>query len=333
MRNLVFFALAAATLLVVLKVVGDVTAPAHDLEQRHAQFETISGRDAVSLGSSVGHAIRFDPMCIDGQEYTASGQDFFEIAAFADAMLALPQPPKLWFIGIAPPGQLQDNGSRAEYKTDWRRRQAYRLLWAQQNPSLIDNDWRGVVTTFISPPLGWNEWQPRIRRAMDIMQKREPHKITQFQPWTDTGTITAEEDRRSALAWADNQSGRINAVRYYDADLAERSQAALTQTNSNIRAQGGTMIIVVPPMTEALSRQAMRVFEQDIGEFRQMLRQLESEGAIVLWHWDNPEYHRNLGLFRDNRHLNMAGTTMFSEQIGRELVEMGVVTGQNCEAN
>jgi hypothetical protein len=28
--------------------------------------------------------------------------------------------------------------------------------------ALIDNDWRGLVSAFVAPPLGWNQWRPRI---------------------------------------------------------------------------------------------------------------------------------------------------------------------------
>jgi len=330
MRSIILFAFSAAVILVTLKLIGMATEPPGDLEQRMVKFDQISGREAVSLGSSVGHAIRFGPMCIDGTEYTASEQDIFEIGAFADAMLSLPEPPRLWLVGVAPPSQSQDNGSRAEYRTDWRRKQAYRILWARDHRALIDNDWRGLVSAFVAPPLGWNQWRPRIDQMIDGAVGRKTRPMAQFQPWADERIIDDEEDRATAIAFAENQASRLIAARYYDSAIAERSQSILSDMNKKIRAQGGSMVIVVPPMTKRVNEQAKRLFASDIKQFRQMLAGLEREGVAIFWHWDDPEYYRNLTLFRDNVHLNKPGVIRFSRDIGEQLRAAGLVTSPDC---
>lgn len=330
MRSLALFALFAIAVLTVLRIVGGVTAPATDLDQRIVAFGEVNGREAVSLGSSVGHAVRFSSMCVDGQEFVATGQDVFEMAAFADVWLERPDPPKLWFVALTPLSHLQDNGAPAEYTTDWRRKRAYRLLWRAGRHSLIDNDWRSVVTSIGAPPLGWTEWRPRLERMADLVSGRETLSPKRFEPWSDNRTITADEDRKSAVQWAATQADRINAVRYYEPDLAERSKAELRRMNRKIQNNGGTMIVVTPPMTDKLTKQTQANLGWDVREFDEIIAALDDEGAVVLRYWDSKEYGKRLDLFRDNAHLNAAGTAQFSQQIGSELRTIGIIAPSQC---
>lgn len=88
----------------------------------------IQGREAVTLGGSIGVGVRFPQMCLDGADYYWNGQDLFEVAAVADMILDGPSPPRYWIVVAAPTAQSYDNGAPASERGG-RRREFHRLLF------------------------------------------------------------------------------------------------------------------------------------------------------------------------------------------------------------
>ncbi|MCS6622567.1 hypothetical protein N0B44_06575 [Roseibacterium beibuensis] len=301
-------------------------------QQRRMQaaLRDVEGRDAVTLGGSVGIGLRYPQMCVDGADFYWDGQDLFEVAAVADLILDRPNPPRLWIVVAAPTAQSYDNGASASERGA-RRREFHRLLFRHGRFGTIGGDWRQVLVTALTPALGYDAWAARFHTILNRVGLAAP------APQPDE----AARDRRmlepaaaaaSAEAFIEQQSAHLERMAYYDGSIPRRAEQALVRMNQRIASSGGTMILVTPPMTEAVRAETEREMGEQVRGFDAMLGRLAADGVAVSNHWRDPAFGRRYDLFADNQHLNGAGAKEFSRVFVRELRDRGVLPAVACNS-
>jgi len=295
------------------------------LATMRAALARVPGRQAVSLGGSVGVDIDFEAMCLDAEHFDWPAQDLFEAAAFADLILDRPTPPGTFLLIAAPTAQTYDNGSPASPFAA-HRRTMYRFLWRAGGMRLIGDDWRQAFVAIAAPSLRDDAWRPQLRfllglagvplRPADVPPTLEEMARRRINPATSEARAVEAVGRRQE---------QLRRMAYYDPTISERSTQVVLRVNRRIRAAGGRMVVVVPPMTPTLRRVTQRELGPDTRDFERRLDQLEKDGAIVARHWDDPAYEGRYDLFRDNEHLNDVGAAVFSRQLAAELSDQGVL--------
>jgi hypothetical protein len=318
---LLLMALAAASWLV------------DDTGDQRLMLETlpaIEGRDAVTLGGSIGNGIRYPQMCVDGADYYWNAQDFFEVAAIADLILDRPSPPRYWLVAAAPTAQSYDNGTPASERGA-RRREIYRLLFRNGRFGLIGRDWRQFLVTAFTPALGYDAWGGRFHQLLHQAGLAEAPPPPIDWAARDLLTVDPALAKPEAEAFVQRQSKHLGRVAYYDSSVARRSAAALVRLNQRIRARGGTMILVITPMTEPVRTATEETMGQRVREFDAMVARLAGEGVVISDHWRDPAFAHRYELFADNQHLNGAGAAAFSRSLARELRGRGILPPGTCE--
>lgn len=297
--------------------------------QMRDALPAIQGRDAVVLGGSIGVGIRLPQMCVDGADYYWNAQDLFEVAAVADLILDGPAPPKYWIIVAAPTAQSYDNGAPASERGG-RRREFHRLLFRNGDFGMVGGDWRQVLITAVTPALGYDAWAGRFQMLSHQMGLAEaPPPPTD---WAARDLLTLDPARAAAEAEAftERQAAHLERMAYYDDSIPRRAEQALLRMHERIEASGGTMILVVPPMTGVMQASTERGLAPQVRAFEAMAGRLAAEGVVVSNHWRDAEFARRYDLFADNQHLNGAGAEAFSRSLARELRDRGVLPAGAC---
>lgn len=297
--------------------------------QMRDALPAIQGRDAVTLGGSVGVGIRFPAMCLDGADYYWNSQDLFEVAAVADLILEGPAPPRYWIVVAAPTAQSYDNGAAASERGG-RRREFHRLLFRHGRFGMVGGDWRQVLITAVTPALGYDAWAGRFQMLRHQAGLAEAPPPPTDWAARDRLTLDPATAASEAEAFTDRQAAHLERMAYYDGSIARRSGQALLRMNRRIQAAGGNLILVVPPMTEAVRSRTERDLGEQVREFEAMTRRLAADGAVVSDHWRDPAFARRYDLFADNQHLNGAGAEAFSRSLAAELRDRGVLPSIAC---
>lgn len=327
-RLLQFFGLGFV-LLMLLNAVSWLVDDGGEQGRLRAVLAEVQGRDAVTLGGSVGTAIRYPQMCLDGSDYYWNGQDLFEVAAVAGLILDGPAPPKYWFVVAAPTAQAYDNGAAASERGG-RRREFHRLLFRHGRFGMIGGDWRQVLVTALTPALGYDAWGGRLHNLLHQAGLASAPQPTVDEAARDRLTVDPARAAVEADDYTTRQAAHLERMAYYDGSIARRSEAALVGLNRRIRAEGGVMILIVPPMTEAVRTSTAQRLGPEVRDFERMLGRLAGAGVVVPDHWRDPAFGRRYDLFADNQHLNGAGAEAFSTRLGGELRNRGVLPGPDC---
>lgn len=298
-------------------------------QQMRDALPAIQGRDAVTLGGSIGVGVRFPQMCVDGADFYWNAQDLFEVAAIADLILDGPSPPRYWIVVAAPTAQSYDNGAPASERGG-RRREFHRLLFRHGRFGMVGGDWRQVLITALTPALGYDAWAGRfhtVRHRMGLAPAPPPPT-----DWAarDLRTLDPAQAGAEAKAFTDRQAAHLERIAYYDKSIPRRAEQALRSMHRRIEAGGGTLIVVVPPMTEAVRRRTEQDLGREVRDFEAMMGRLEADGAVVSDHWRDPAFGRRYDLFADNQHLNGAGAAAFSRLLASELRDRGVLPAAAC---
>ena len=302
-------------------------------EQRYIQaaLPAVQGREAVTLGGSVGVGVRYPQMCLDGADYYWDGQDFFEVAAIADLILDGPSPPRYWFIMAAPTAQSYDNGAPASERGG-RRREFHRLLFRHGRFGMIGGDWRQVIVTALTPALGYDAWGGRFHTLLHHVGLAGAPPARSDGAARDRLRVDPATAASDAESFTERQAGHLERMAYYNASVAHRSEQALLRLNRRIRAGGGTMILVIPPMTEVVRTTTERKLGGEVRAFAAITGRLAAEGVVVSDHWRDPAFGRRYDLFADNQHLNGAGAAAFSRALAAELRARRVLPTATCSA-
>lgn len=316
-------------LLMALAAVSWLIDDTGDQRQMREALPAIPGRDAVTLGGSTGNGIRYPLMCIDGADYYWNAQDFFEVAAVADLILERPSPPRYWLVVAAPTAQSYDNGAPASERGA-RRREIYRLLFRNGRFGMIGGDWRQWLVTIFTPALGYDAWGGRFHRVLHEVGLADAPSPPIDWAARDRITVDPNLAASDAEAFTQRQAEHLERVDYYDPTVARRSEQALARLNQRIRAHGGTMILVIPPMTEAVRTSTERRMGRRVREFDGVVARLAADGVVVSDHWRDPAFARRYDLFVDNQHLNGAGAEAFSRLLAVELRSRGVLPPSTC---
>ena len=294
-----------------------------------AALHEVQGHDVVTVGGSIGGAIRYPEMCVDGADFYWDGQDLFEVAAVADLILDGPSPPRYWIVMAAPTAQSYDNGASASERGG-RRREFHRLLFRNGRFGMIGGDWRQVLVTALTPALGYDAWGGRFHTLLH-RAGLAPALRTGLDPETrDRLTVNPAVADREAEAFTTRQAEHLERLAYYDDDIPRRTEETLKAMNRRIRASGGTMILVIPPMTEAVRTATEEALGGEVRDFEAIMGRLAAEGVIVSDHWRDPAFGRRYALFVDNQHLNGAGARAFSRSLGVELRGRGALPPAAC---
>jgi hypothetical protein len=331
MRPIIVFFVLGFALLFGLSSIGRALDDQSEFADMKAGLARVEGHEAVSLGGSVARAIDFSALCLDGTEYYWNSQDTFEVAGVVDLMLSRPSPPRLWFLVLAPTAQAYNNGAAASRSVQ-HRRNVHQLMLDSGHLNPIDGDWRQAVVTAVTPALGYEAWGQRLRVALyRLGLAREPVRPVPWNVRPDTG-LDPEQAAVDAVTSAMDQADYLDSIAYRDGDVAERSSRALHRINRRIRARGGTLFIIVPPMTEPIRTQTSARVGPEVDTFDRLLDSLAGEGVVVSRHWDDPDWAGRFDLFFDITHLNRAGAARFSRQLAAELRDAGALPAAECPA-
>ena len=327
-RLLQFFGLGFV-LLMMLNGLSWLIGDGGEQGRMQAALREIEGRDAVTLGGSVGVGLRYPQMCVDGADFYWDGQDLFEVAAVADLILDQPAPPRYWIVVAAPTAQSYDNGASASERGA-RRREFHRLLFRHGRFDMIGGDWRQVLVTALTPALGYDAWGARFHALLHRIGLRGPPKPPVDLAARDLRRLDPGAAASEAEAFTERQADHLERLEYYDGSIPRRAEQAMIRMNQRIEASGGTMILVTPPMTEAVQESTVREMADQVLGFEAMLARLAADGAVVSNHWRDPAFGRRYDLFADNQHLNGAGAEAFSRLFAAELRDRGVLPAAAC---
>ncbi len=316
-------------LLMVLNGLSWIIDDTGEHRQMREALPAIQGREAVSLGGSIGVGLRFPEMCVDGADYFWNGQDLFEVEAVADLILDGPAPPRYWFVVAAPTAQSYDNGAQASERGG-RRREFHRLLFRHGRFGMVGGDWRQVLITALTPALGYDAWAGRFQMLRHQMGLAEAPPPPTDRAARDRLTLDPARAGPEAEAFTDRQAVQLQRMAYYDSSIPRRSEEALIRINQRIAATGGTMIVVTPPMTEAVRESTMREMGDQVRGFEAMLARLAEDGVVVSNHWRDPAFAESHDLFADNQHLNRAGAQVFSRSLADELRDRDILPAAAC---
>jgi hypothetical protein len=315
MRSALKFFALGLLLLVLLNWLSQLPPEARaEVEEIEARLAQIPGHRAVLLGGSSAVAVDFPSLCLDGIPFQHDVQDLFEVAALGGLILERPNPPRYWFVEALPTAQLVDNGSRAA-ETIRPRRNLYRAMFALGDYRLIAGDWRQAFIAFAAPSLGSGAWSAHFERGARLLGLS-----VSAAPGAGAPALphSAAEFAANAPAEALERKQVLRRMDYYDPDIGARAERALQDLNARIRARGGVMILVVPPMPQAASRATLAALPREVAQFAAMLRRLAARGAFIADDWTGPLAARP-ELFRDAMHLNPAGAAIFSRRLGANL--------------
>lgn len=334
MRKIILFFAIGAVLLFGLNLLSQAPAAARrDAEEARRAFAHIAGRAAVTLGGSIGRSIDYRQLCIDGAPFYHDAQDIFEQAALTDLILdRVARPPRYWFVTLLPSAQSADNGSQGSSRAEPRRR-TYRLLFDEGRLALIDGDWRQAFVTKFAPSLGAGAWQVHADIVLRAIGVTRPISASQIAAGNRETLLDPGMAAALAADEALTQKEFLRQIAYYDPDVSKRATAALIGMNRKIRARGGTMIVVVPPVSAQLREEMNAVMPEQIREFGQILGKLEADNAIIASYWITPSIAEQAANFHDNTHLGAAGSATFSRMMAKNLRARGVLPPQTCPAD
>jgi hypothetical protein len=324
MRAIIGFLALGAVLLAALNWIALLPGGnLREIEMRQ-QLDALDGRDAAAIGGSGARALDFSAMCIDGSSYLWA-HEYLETSAVARVALGRPNAPRDWFVVTGPTTQSFDNGSPAG---PWvgQRLSTYRTLYRLGYRGLIGGDWRSALLAIGVPSLGDEVWQPHLSllvRAVGLTPSRPrgmPPGGGPASPASDAAKLQAEADK-----WIVARAALLRRVAYYDPHVRERGWRSLLGLNRAVAARGGRMYVIVPPTARAGLRVAARLMPDEVRDFRRLLARVESEGAVVSWHWDDPAFVDDPAMFSDVQHLTPAGAAIFSRRLGEELRDRGVL--------
>lgn len=301
-----------------------------DLTRMHAALSRVPGRQAVTLGGSIGADVDYAAMCLDGADFYWDSQDLFEVAAFADLMLDRPAPPRYWLVMAAPTAEGIDNGSKASGRAG-HRRLMHRFLAQAGKPGLINGDWREAFLATAVPALRDDVWRPHLLALAHLAgvgpgpapasAGARPRALLRLDPAVSAATAPADVQRRAE---------RLARIAYYDPHVPEQSTEALLRMNARIRARGGTMILVVPPMPTTVREATIKGLGPTVRDFNHRLERLARAGVVIVDHWADPAFAGRYELFQDNEHLNHDGAALFSRRLAEDLRARGVLPAAAC---
>lgn len=326
-RSALLFLALGAMALGALNLAGRVPVAGPTAPQvMQDRFAAIAGSKAVSLGGSIGTAVDFDAMCLDGAEFYNNGQDPFEIEALVELILARPAQPELFFVVVTPTSLSHDNGLPALAGAN-RRRTTYRFLHGEGRWDPIAGDWRQAFLSEAMPAIGHDLRDPWHEALLRLWQGRPaPDRAID----ADTRTI----DPRTAERLVDTQLAQwredAHKVAYYDPGVPDRASASLLRTVMQVEASGSRAVIVVPPYLDELRRE---VFSRRWGQterFDRLLDRLADRGAIIADFWNTEEFAARFEYFRDATHLNAPGAREFSRMLAAEIQRDGRVPLSDC---
>lgn len=295
-------------------------------QQLEAKFEKINGADAVSLGGSIGNAVDFNAMCVDGAPFYNDGQDLFETEALIELILAQADHPDLFFVVLGPSSLYHDNGLPVQGSVH-RRRAVYAFLQGEGRWELIEADWRQALLAQAMPAMGDElgfPWRAILSGTIGQSHAHEPDLAL------DTVGIAPEDANSTGHLQARQWEEEIDATVFYHPEVFEETTQALLRTAKMIDQAGGQLIVVAPPNIAPLVSELRRSRHDLIVNYSAALTALREEGAIVLDHWGDAEYSTRYELFRDASHLNAIGADKLSRSVRNRLVHSEIVEENEC---
>ncbi|HAJ02287.1 MULTISPECIES: hypothetical protein [unclassified Brevundimonas] len=329
MRRLILFLVLALALIVGLNIVSRVFDDGRQIEAMNALLDDTSGKEAIIVGSSIGGAIRFDTLCLDGADFFFVLQDVFETRAMVELVLSRPDPPGKWFLALSPGATLYNNAIPASGRSH-NRRITYRFLFVNGRHGLIDGDWRQYAVTRISPALGYQDWRRRFQQMLVTVGLRAPAKPIDSLIWRLEGQLDPALEGGLADGQASDRMTDINAIAYYDPGVSGRAVEAISDIHAQIEAAGGQLYIIVPPASPQIQARIRRQMDAELQSLWRSLDRIEEEGAVVINAWRDPARVYPAELFVDPNHMNPEGARLFSRDIAASLKSRGHAEGATC---
>lgn len=331
MRRLILFLVLALALIVGLNIVSRVFDDGRQIDAMNALLDETSGKEAIIVGSSVGGAIRFDTLCLDGADFFFVIQDVFETQAMVELVLSRPDPPRKWFLALSPGATLYNNAIPASGRSH-NRRITYRFLFENGRYGLIDGDWRQYAVTRISPALGYQDWRRRFQQMLVTVGLRPPARPIDSLIWRLEGTLDPALEDGLADGQVSDRLTDINSIAYYDPGVSGRAADAISAIHAQIRAAGGQLYIIVPPASPQMQASTRRHMDADLQTLWRSLDRIEGQGAVVINAWRDPARIYPAELFVDPNHMNPEGARLFSRDIATALEARGHAEGATCPA-
>jgi len=329
MRRLILFLVLAVALVAGLNIVSRVFDDDRQIDAMNALLHDTSGKDAIIVGSSVGGAIRFDTLCLDGADFFFVLQDVFETEAMVELVLSRPDPPRTWFLALSPGATFYNNAIPASGRSH-NRRITYRFLFDNGRHGLIDGDWRQYAVTRVSPALGYQDWRKRFQQMLVTVGLRSPAKPIDTLIWRLDGTLDPALEGSLADGQVSDRMSDVNAIAYYDPGVSERAAQAITDIHAHIRGAGGQLYIIVPPASPQMQAATRRHMGAELQTLWQSLDRIEGQGAVVINAWRNPARLYPAELFVDPNHMNPEGARLFSRDIAARLKSRGQAEATTC---
>lgn len=329
MRRLILFLVLALALIAGLNIVSRVFDDGRQMDAMNALLDDTSGKEAIIVGSSIGGAIRFDTLCLDGADFFFVLQDVFETRAMVELVLSRPDPPRKWFLALSPGATLYNNAIPASGRSH-NRRITYRFLLENGRHGLIDGDWRQYAVTRASPALGYQDWRRRFQQMLVTVGLRPPAEPIDTLIWRLQGTLDPELDGPLAESQVSDRLTDIKSIAYYDPGVSGRAAEAISDIDAQIQAAGGQLYIIVPPASPQMQASTRRHMDAELQTLWQSLDRIEGQGAVVVNAWRDPARIYPAELFVDPNHMNPEGARLFSRDIAATLEARGHAEGATC---
>lgn len=318
MRRLALFLALAAVLLVSLNLLSHRFDDRRHLDPMNDLLNGTSGRQAIIVGSSVGGALRFDTLCLEGADFFFVLQDVFETRAMVEMVLDRPDPPRIWFLTLSPGSLFYDNAIPASGRTR-NRRLTYRFLFENGRHGFIGGDWRQYGVARVSPALGYDDWRRRFQTMLSAAGLRPPAPPVETMIWRLDGMLDAAREPALVEQEASARLADIRTIAFYDPAVEKRAIRAVAEINALVRAAGGQLYVVVPPASPEMQRRTREGLGDQLDALWKSLDRIEGEGAVVINAWRDPARPYPAELFVDPNHMNPRGAEVFSRDVGDAL--------------
>ncbi|MEQ5777584.1 hypothetical protein J4E05_18815 [Thalassospira sp. NFXS8] len=275
--------------------------------------------DAVNIGGSVGKALLFNDIGVNGLNLAYDGRDIFENEALLKIILKKSHNLKTVFLASGPLSMMMDN-SDIFYLI---RRSYYRILAPYRGWHPIEDDWSNLILGRLLPLARKDRWRGVFEtisnKKKDVSVVGWNRKYNSPAPPAPPSVADSQERLRASNNSLTVLLSSLEENLYYDHDLPERAEAALIRICQAVTSVNIKLVIYTTPIADIHYEQRAPFLPDALVYWNGAIRKCSEMGVEVFRFDNDPGFHKAYRLFEDPVHLNVLGAHVFSQLLSQRL--------------